>query len=149
MRKKLILASLVMATWGVPLLAVEPPAIPSHGREVAPVLAATEHDATSRTGEEATIIKDREMESTPPSSHPRGRAGTLGEGLSFMVIGMSVTFLFLMTLVVCMHGLHRFLVFFDRFFPEITASLSPSRPAESTSDHVALAIAVARAQRKE
>ena len=115
----------------------------------AAVSSPVDRPETARNAGGARLALNSAPKAAEPAPHPRGRAGTLGEGLAFMVIGMSVTFIFLIVMIFCMMGLHRLLEVYNRFFPEAPQSATPSPPAEPTNDHVALAIAAAIAHGKE
>ncbi|NLF09195.1 MAG: hypothetical protein GX594_14645 [Pirellulaceae bacterium] len=109
----------------------------------------TAGQASSGTQTPHNRLFQRAAKAAEPAPHPRGRAGTLEEGLAFMVIGMSVTLTFLIVMIFCMMGLHRLLEVYNRFFPEAPQSAPAAPSAEPTNDHVALAIAVAIAQSKK
>ena len=115
----------------------------------AAVSSPVDRPETARNAGGARLALNSAPKAAEPAPHPRGRAGTLEEGLAFMVIGMSVTLTFLIVMIFCMMGLHRLLEVYNRFFPEAPQSAPAAPSAEPTNDHVALAIAVAIAQSKK
>jgi sodium pump decarboxylase gamma subunit len=162
MVKRLIPAVLACVLCLAPLMAGQMTA--EQHQEIEKALAASDQSAESKktiveqagftVGEydafAAPKAEQGEKHAAAADEHPRGRMGTMNEGLVVMVIGMSGTFLFLTIMVICMYGMHRFLVFFGRYFPEKTEhhAAAPA-PAEVRIEEIALAIAVASARMKQ
>ncbi len=67
----------------------------------------------------------------------------LMEGLKLTIIGMTVVFVFLSLLVVLMLLMNRFLIFFNRYFPEQEVSVQTA--TSGNDEHIAAIIAAVQA----
>lgn len=67
----------------------------------------------------------------------------LGQSLSITVIGMSVVFVFLLILVVLMHGMSQLVKVLEKYFPQAV----PQAAAAAATDNTLVAIAIAAAKR--
>lgn len=66
----------------------------------------------------------------------------VAEGLKFMVLGMSIVFLFLILLIVAMNVMSKIV---HRYFPEPKAAPTPSASASSGGDKLKKVAAIAAA----
>ena len=67
----------------------------------------------------------------------------LGQSFSITVIGMSVVFVFLLILVVLMHGMSLLVQVLEKYFPQAV----PQAAAHAGTDNTLVAIAIAAAKR--
>ena len=67
----------------------------------------------------------------------------LGQSFSITVIGMSVVFVFLLILVVLMHGMSLLVQVLEKYFPQAV----PQAHAPAGADNTLVAIAIAAAKR--
>jgi oxaloacetate decarboxylase gamma subunit len=66
----------------------------------------------------------------------------VAEGLKFMVLGMSIVFLFLILLIVAMNVMSKIV---HRYFPEPQAAPTPSAPVQTGGDTLKKVAAIAAA----
>lgn len=65
------------------------------------------------------------------------------KSIELMIVGMGMTFLFLIVLVYIMGGLKKLVEFLNKRFPE---DLPKTEPAQTAQDNTAIAIAIAAAK---
>jgi oxaloacetate decarboxylase gamma subunit len=70
--------------------------------------------------------------------------GALTKGLEFMVIGMSVVFMFLVLMILVMKLSHILVTFLNKYMPEEEAMENPLQRSVHSHDDVAVAIAAVK-----